>query len=102
MILAGQGIAHAHIGRHDTHADDAPIQGLALIHQFIEVHRLVSAMESANTEVDNARGDVSAVERWDLHSGSRSDFLQVFSVELEWGVHGGKDPFKDGFSSKNS
>ncbi len=62
-VLAVQGIAHARIDRQQSDTADAPVERLALVHQAVEIHRLVRPMKSADAEMDDADRDAAAVVR---------------------------------------
>ena len=53
-VLGGEGVAHARITWQQAHAADRPVAVAAGVHQRIEVHGLVRAMEPAHAEVDDA------------------------------------------------
>ena len=61
VVLAGQGVPHPHIRGHHAQAHNAEIQCLPLAHQCVQVHRLVCAVESADTDVPDAWGDRASV-----------------------------------------
>src|SRR6476660_9794233 len=46
---------------HDPDAADAPVERDALVHQAVVVHRLVRAMETAHSDVDDTRRDQAAI-----------------------------------------
>jgi hypothetical protein len=71
VVLGRHRVAHACVARQEPDADDAPVEGLALVHQCVEIHGLVGAVEPADTEVDDARGDGRAVVCRSLHLGGQ-------------------------------
>ena len=54
-VLGLHRLLHLSVERHHADAADPPVQRLALVHQLVEVHRLVGAVEAADTEVHDAR-----------------------------------------------
>lgn len=47
--------------RQDTDADDGPVVGQTRLHEAVDIHRLVGAVEAADTEVDDATGHTPPV-----------------------------------------
>jgi hypothetical protein len=72
-VLRVERLLHAPVGRHHPDPADAPVQRLALVHEAIEVHRLVRAVEAAHAEVHDAGADAAAVvgRRGDVELGQR-------------------------------
>jgi NADP-dependent 3-hydroxy acid dehydrogenase YdfG len=56
-----------------THAANAPIQRQTLVHQPVEIHRLMSAVETADANMDDRSADQVAVisRRRKRHIGER-------------------------------
>ena len=52
---------HPGVERHHADPADPPVQRLALVHQPVQVHRLVGSVEAADPEVHDAGGDRRAV-----------------------------------------
>jgi hypothetical protein len=62
-VLAVQGVAHPGVPGHRAHADDPEVEGLPRVHQRVDVHRLVGAVEPAHPEVDDPLGEAGPVVR---------------------------------------
>ena len=59
-------------GSHHAHPANTPVECLALLHELIDIHRLVGSVETTDTEMDYADSDLRAVvtRHWD---GQRSE-----------------------------
>src|SRR5262249_13043722 len=57
VILRGQDVVHPPVLGQHADADDAPVEGLAVVHQPVEVHRLVRTVEAADAEVHDPGTD---------------------------------------------
>ena len=60
-ILVLQRLSHRSIAWADACADEGPVKVLPGIEEFIQVHRLVSAMKIADADVENAGSEVCAI-----------------------------------------
>ena len=73
--LRREGVAHAGVAGQDADAHDPAVERLALLHQPVEVHRLVGPVEAAHADVDDAGGDGAAVvaDGGDAHGAILAD-----------------------------
>ena len=60
-ILGGHHVTHPGVGRLQAQAADPPVHRRAVIHQRVDVHRLVRAVEIADTDVNDAGRDLAAI-----------------------------------------
>ena len=60
-VLGGHHLGHLAVGGHDADAADAPLGGLALFQQSVDVHRLVCAVKATYAEMHYADADFIAV-----------------------------------------
>jgi hypothetical protein len=60
-VLRVQHLLHAAVGGHHPDAADTPVQRGALVHQQVEVHGLVRAVEAADADMHDAGRDQAAV-----------------------------------------
>ena len=68
-VLLGHHVAHAGVVRQGPDPADAPVHRLALVHEPVDVHRLVCPVEATDTEVHDAGGHRDAVVRRPLDAG---------------------------------
>jgi hypothetical protein len=62
-VLRAQRVAHAPVAGQDADPADPEVERRALVHEAVVVRRLVRAMEAADADVHDARGDAAAVVR---------------------------------------
>ena len=76
-ILGGQRVAHRGVGRLQADAADAPVHRRAVIHQRVDVHRLVRAVEITDPDVHDSGRDLAAIVTRNGHLGAqpRQGFL---------------------------
>ncbi len=60
-VLRSQGVLHPPVARQHPDPADPPVQGLALVHQAVEVQGLVGAVERTDTQVHDPRPDRAPV-----------------------------------------
>jgi hypothetical protein len=60
-VLGVEDLLHPPVERHDADAADRPVERFTLVHQTVVVHRLVRAVEPADTDVHDADGEAAAV-----------------------------------------
>jgi hypothetical protein len=68
-VLSSQCVAHPDVGRLQADTADAPVQRRAAVHQRVEVHRLVRAVEIADADVHDSGADVASVVTRNGHGG---------------------------------
>ena len=81
-VLRRHDVAHALVGTHRADTADTPIEPAPEIHQRIDIHRLVCAMEATDSEVNDPDGDLPAVVTRLLH-GTVEDFERAFVKGLQ-------------------
>jgi len=70
-VLGGHDVGHPPVARQDADAADAPVEGLAVLHEAVEVHRLVGPVEAADAEVHDPGGHAGPVVRGHRQAGRR-------------------------------
>lgn len=89
-VLGFERVAHPLIGRHHPDAADAPVQRQSLIHQLVNVHRLVRAMKAAGAEMNDADAQLRPVVGWsgdagrEFRQGGGAKFQHGNPRLLEW------------------
>jgi hypothetical protein len=68
-VLSGQRVAHPGVRRLHPDAADAPVHRRAAIHQRVDVHGLVRAVETADADVHDPGRDLAAVVTGNGHGG---------------------------------
>jgi hypothetical protein len=77
-ILAHQRVAHPLVTRHHPDPADSPVEADAVVQQPIDVHRLMSAVKTADPEMHDPDADLAAVV---VRYGNRQ-LRQRFPVEF--------------------
>ena len=82
-VLGLHRLLHLEVEWHHADATDSPVQCLALVHEPIEVHRLVGSVEPTYAEVHDAHGDLRAVvaRHWN-REGSEAGLIQRSHLTL--------------------
>src|SRR5215216_3249571 len=76
-VLGLHRLLHPEVERHHPHPTDSPVHCLALLHELIDVHRLVGTVEPTDAEVDDAHLDLRAViTRHRNREGSEAGLIQ--------------------------
>lgn len=60
VVLSPQDVTHPGVAGQQPDAADGPVAGESLVHEAIEIHRLVGAVEPAHPDVHDADGEVGA------------------------------------------
>ncbi len=79
-ILRLQLVAHGPVGRHHAGADDRPVMRLAGVEQVIEIDRLMSAVEVADPEMQDAGGQALGIIG--RHGGGGRSVIQARQRKL--------------------
>src|SRR5665647_2120276 len=53
-VLSGHDLVHAAVLSEQPDSGNAPVKGLALVHQLVEIRSLVSAVETAHSDVHDS------------------------------------------------
>ena len=61
IVLAGEGLPHGFVERHDAGADDGPVVVAAQVEQIVEIDAEMGAMKIADAEMHDARRQIGRV-----------------------------------------